>query len=51
MLCSDSGKGSARRKEDLKKVSSNLDKVDWSKKTEGKRDFKIRINGKLVNNG
>ncbi len=31
---SDGGKGSGRRKEDLEKVRSNWDLIDWGKKSE-----------------
>ena len=35
---SDGGKGSARRNEDVSKVKSNWDLIDWSKKGEPKMD-------------
>jgi hypothetical protein len=41
-----SGKGSGRRKEDTKKVESNLEKVKYGVRDKSGDDFKVKVNGK-----
>jgi hypothetical protein len=40
------GKGSGRRKEDTKKVESNLEKVKFGARDKSQDDFKVKVNGK-----
>lgn len=42
------GKGSSRRRENTKKVRSELVKVDWSKRDKSQDGFKVKINGKVI---
>ena len=49
-MANEAGKGSSRRKENTPKIEDNLDKIDWSKRDKSKDSFKVRINGKLVDN-
>lgn len=37
----EAGKGDVRRKEDLKAIESNWDKIDWSKKKELSEEEKL----------
>lgn len=39
----ESGKGSHKRKEDLKAIESNWDKIDWSCKSERTNEEKLEI--------